>query len=49
MPVPDPCKRRDRVLAEEGWAGLYDLAKPHLKLVLLVAYQLGQRFGEIVN
>ena len=28
---------------------MYEAAKPHLKPVLLLAYQLGQRFGEIVN
>ncbi|MBU6482099.1 MAG: site-specific integrase [Nitrospirae bacterium] len=49
VPLPDPHNERDRVLSEEEWARLYEVAKPHLKPVLLLAYQLGQRFGEIVN
>jgi integrase len=49
MPLPDPHNERDRVLSEEEWATLYQTAKPHLKPVLLLAYQLGQRFGEIIN
>ena len=47
--MPDPQNGRDRVLSEEEWQKLYTSAKPHLKPILLVAYQLGQRFGEIVN
>jgi len=49
VPMPDPQNGRDRVLSEEEWEKLYTSAKPHLKPILLVAYQLGQRFGEIVN
>ena len=49
VPLPDPYNERDRVLSEEEWTRLYEVAKPHVKPVLLVAYQLGQRFGEIVN
>jgi integrase len=49
VPVPDPHNERDRVLSEDEWARLYEVAKPHLKPILLLAYQLGQRFGEIVN
>lgn len=49
IPLPDPHNERDRVLSEEEWNRLYEAAKPHLKPVLLLAYHLGQRFGEIVN
>ena len=47
--MPNPQNERDRVLSDEEWAKLYDAAKRHLKPVLLTAYQLGQRFGEIVG
>ena len=47
--MPNPQNERDRVLTEEEWYRLYDAAKPHLRPVLLTAYQLGQRFGEIVG
>ena len=36
-------------MSEEEWSKLHQVAKPHLKPVLLLAYQLGQRFGEIVG
>jgi integrase len=49
VPLPDPHNERDRVLSEEEWARLYDAATPHLKPLLLVAYHLGQRLGEIIN
>lgn len=49
VPMPNPNNERDRVLTEEEWAKLYQKAKPHIKPVLLTAYQLGQRFSEIVN
>lgn len=49
VPLPNPNNERDRVLNEEEWSKLYQTAKPHLKPVLLTAYQLGQRFSEIVN
>jgi integrase len=49
IPLPDPHNERDRVLSEEEWNRLYVTAKPHLKPILLLAYHLGQRFGEIVN
>jgi integrase len=49
VPLPDPQNARDRVLTEEEWTKLYEAAKGHLKPVLLLAYQLGQRFGEIVG
>ncbi len=49
VPLPDPHNERDRVLSPEEWERLYAAAKPHLKPVLLLAYQLGQRFSEIIN
>jgi integrase len=49
VPIPDPHNERDRVLSEEEWNKLYQAAKPHLKPVLLVAYHLGQRLGEIIS
>ena len=49
VPLPDPHNERDRVLSQEEWQRLYEVAKPHLRPVLLLAYQLGQRFGEIIN
>lgn len=49
VPMPIPQNERDRVLSEEEWCRLYEVAKPHLRPVLLTAYQLGQRFGEITG
>jgi integrase len=49
VPLPNPQNERDRVLSAEEWDMLYDAAKPHLKPVLLLAYQLGQRLNEIVG
>ncbi len=49
VPLPDPQNTRDRVLTEEEWSKLYQVAKPHLRPVLLTAYQLGQRLSEIVG
>ncbi|OQW34800.1 MAG: hypothetical protein A4E19_17960 [Nitrospira sp. SG-bin1] len=49
VPLPNPNNERDRVLTEEEWGRLHQAAKPHLKPVLLTAYQLGQRFREIVS
>jgi integrase len=49
VPLPDPQNARDRVLTEEEWSKLYQAAKPHLRPVLLTAYQLGQRLSEIVG
>ena len=37
------------VLSDEEWGRLYDAARPHLQPVLLTAYQLEQRFGEITG
>ena len=48
MPLPNPHNERDRILSDNEWSR-YEAAKVHLKPVLLLAYQLGQRFGEIVN
>jgi len=49
VPLPDPHNERDRVLTEGEWERLHGAAAPHLKPMLLVAYHLGQRFGEIAN
>lgn len=49
VPLPNPQNERDRVLTGEEWGRLYAAAKPHLKPVLLTAYQLGQRFSEITG
>jgi len=49
VPMPNPNNERDRVLSDEEWMKLYHTAKPHLRPVLLTAYQLGQRFSEIVG
>ena len=49
VPMPNPQNERDRVLSDEEWSKLYQTAKPHLRPVLLTAYQLGQRFSEIVG
>ena len=47
--VPIPCanNERDRVLTADEWDRLYCAATPHLKPILLTAYHLGQRLGEI--
>lgn len=49
VPLPNPQNERDRVLNDEEWKNLYQAAKPHLRPILLVAYHLGQRLGEIVH
>jgi len=49
VPMPDPKNERDRVLSSDEWERLYDAAVDHLKPVLLVAYHLGPRLGEILN
>ena len=49
VPIPNPHNERDRVLSEEEWSRLYEVAKPHLRPVLVTAYQLGQRFSEITG
>jgi len=49
VPIPDAKNERDRVLSDEEWAKLYEAAASHIKPILLVAYQLGLRLGEILN
>ncbi len=49
VPLPNPHNDRDRVLTAEEWTKLYRTAKPHVRPLLLTAYQLGQRFSEIVG
>src|SRR5262249_18738103 len=46
VPLPNPHNERDRVLSDTEWGKLYQAAKPHLRPVLVTAYQLGQRFSE---
>ena len=47
--MPDPKNERDRVLSEEEWAKLYNKAGSRLKPILLIAFQLGMRLGEILS
>lgn len=49
--VPIPCanNERDRVLMADEWGRLYQSAASHLRPILLTAYHLGQRLGEILN
>ena len=49
VPIPSANNERDRILTAEEWKRLYDAAASHLKFILLVAYHLGQRLGEILN
>jgi integrase len=49
VPLPDPQNERDRVLIEDDWFRLYDVAAEHLKPILLVAYHLGPRLSEILK
>ena len=49
VPIPNAHNERDRVLTADEWERLYAAAVPHLKPILLTAYQLGQRLGEILN
>ncbi len=49
VPLPSPNNERDRVLTEDEWQRLYASALPHLRPILLVAYQLGLRLGEILG
>ena len=49
VPIPDAKNERDRVLSDEEWAKLYEAAASHIKPILLIAYQLGLRLGEILN
>jgi len=49
VPLPNPNNERDRILSEEEWQKLCQVAKPHLRPILTVAYQLGQRLGEIMQ
>jgi integrase len=49
VPIPNPNNERDRVLTQDEWLSLYENASPHLKPILLVAYHLGPRLGEILG
>jgi integrase len=47
--LPNPENERDRILSEDEWSRLYAEAGDTLQPILLMAYRLGLRFGEIVN
>ena len=47
--MPDPKNERDRVLTQVEWERLVEAGAPHIKPILLVAYQLGMRLSEILN
>lgn len=49
VPMPDPQNARDRILTEDEWSRLYAWAKEHIKPILLMAYHLGPRLGEILG
>ena len=49
VPMPDPKNERDRILTEHEWSLLYEAAASHMKPILLLAYQLEPRLGEILN
>ena len=49
VPLPDPGNERDRVLSPDEWNRLYNIAPEHLKPILLIAFQLGMRWGEIMS
>ncbi|UVT21128.1 MAG: site-specific integrase [Nitrospira sp.] len=49
VPIPYANNERDKVLTAEEWLRLFEAAAPHLKPILLTAYHLGQRLGEILN
>jgi integrase len=49
VPLPDPGNERDRVLNPDEWNRLYRVAPDHLKPILLIAFQLGMRCGEIMS
>jgi integrase len=49
VPMPSANNERDRVLTADEWGRFYEAAAAHLKPILLTAYHLGQRLGEILN
>ena len=49
VPLPDPGNERDRVLNPDEWNRLYRVSPDHLKPILLIAFQLGMRWGEIMS
>ena len=49
VPMQDPKNERDRVLSADEWDKLHAAAADHIKPVLLMAYHLGPRLGEILN
>ena len=49
VPMQNPKNERDRVLSSDEWERLHAAAADHIKPVLLMAYHLGPRLGEILN
>jgi len=49
VPIPDANNERDRVLTEDEWHRLYEVAASHIQPILLIAYRLGPRLGEIMK
>ncbi len=47
--LPTPRNERDRILADDEWTRLYHEVADHLRPIILVAYRVGMRYGEIVN
>jgi len=47
--LPNPKNERDRILTDDEWTRLYNAAGKHLRPVLLSAYRLGLRLGEILS
>ena len=49
VPIPHAHNERDRILSADEWKRLYEVAAPHLKPILMTAYHLGQRLGELLS
>ena len=49
VPIPIPRNERNRVLSEKEWKDFYEAAPDHIRPILLIAYHLGMRLGEILN
>lgn len=47
--IPDPQNERDRVLTPEEWDRFIEAAAFHIKPIILIAYHLGMRLGEILK
>jgi integrase len=49
VPIPNAQNERDRVLSGGEWAALFQSAERHIQPVLLMAYHIGQRAGELLK